>query len=132
MAKFKPGESGNPDGRPKGTPNRTTAQIKNLLNEFVSQNLDDIQEQYNKLDASEKLQFFEKVLRYVLPRQSSMAVDARLEDNREMDLSSMSTEELIQRAKAVSEIEKLHEERPDLAGMTTEELEELANKKKDD
>jgi hypothetical protein len=69
MAKFKKGESGNPNGRPKGTPNRTTTEIKELMNEFVSKNLDDLQQQYDELPAREKLQFFERVLKYVIPQQ---------------------------------------------------------------
>jgi hypothetical protein len=35
MGKYKKGQSGNPDGRPKGAVNRSTRQIKEILNENV-------------------------------------------------------------------------------------------------
>ena len=69
--RFKKGESGNPNGRPKGTTNRTTSEIKQLLTEFISENLDDLQKHYNELEAKEKLQFFERLIKYVLPQQQS-------------------------------------------------------------
>jgi len=89
MAKFKKGESGNPDGRPKGTPNRTTAQIKELLNQFVSMNLEDIQEQYDALDAREKLQFFERVLKYVVPQQQSYTENIDVSQLSESEIDSL-------------------------------------------
>jgi len=83
------GKTNNPDGRPKGTPNRTTAQIKELLNEFVSMNLEDIQEQYNQLEPREKLQFFERVLKYVVPQQQSYVENIDVSQLSESEIDSL-------------------------------------------
>ena len=75
MANFKPGQSGNPNGRPKGTKNKSTETIKRMLTDFISVNLDDLQEQYNQLEAKEKLMFFEKIVRFVVPQKTETKTD---------------------------------------------------------
>ena len=77
--------TGNP-GRPKGTPNKSTKEIKDLLNSFISDNLEDLQQQYNELDARDKLQFLERVLKYVLPQQREI--------QQNIDVSKLSEQEL--------------------------------------
>ncbi|MDA3910528.1 MAG: hypothetical protein PF448_04130 [Bacteroidales bacterium] len=69
---------GNP-GRPAGTPNKSTKQIKELLAEFVGTNVEDIQTEYNKLDSEKKLYFLEKVLKYVLPSQTKSFLEFETE-----------------------------------------------------
>ena len=59
----------NLSGRPKGSKNRTTKEIKEILTDFIVGDIDDLQKQYDMLPAREKLQFFEKVLKYIIPRQ---------------------------------------------------------------
>ena len=60
-------ENINKKGRPKGTPNKTTEEIRALLQEFLSKNLEDIQDSYNSLEAKDKLTFIDRLLRHVLP-----------------------------------------------------------------
>ena len=67
MKGFKKGQSGNPAGRPKGTPNKTTEEIRTILQDFLSKNLDGIQESYESLDAKEKLTFIDRLLKHILP-----------------------------------------------------------------
>lgn len=67
----KKGQTGNPAGRPKGSPNRTTAEIKELINQFISGNLDDLQTNYDALEPEKKLQFFRDLLKYVIPTKES-------------------------------------------------------------
>ena len=83
------GKTNNPDGRPKGTPNRTTSEIKELLNKFISENLEDIQEQYNQLEPREKLHFFERVLKYVVPQQQSYTENIDISQLSESELDSL-------------------------------------------
>ena len=68
---LKKGMTNNPNGRPKGTVNKTTKEIKKMLVEFIGGNLDDLQANYDKLEPEKKLQFFERVLKYVLPTQQA-------------------------------------------------------------
>ena len=78
------GKTGNPNGRPKGTPNRTTAQIKSLIVQFIDANIDTLQKDFNRLDARDRLAFFEKVLRYVIPTKQAS----------EININALSDEEL--------------------------------------
>ena len=64
---FEKGKSGNPKGRGKGTPNKTTEEVRGLVQSFIELNICDIQAQYDLLDPKEKLAFFERILKHVLP-----------------------------------------------------------------
>jgi hypothetical protein len=66
---FKKGQSGNPKGRPVGSKTRTTEEIRLALHEFINgkielKQLDDL---WNRLSPKEKAQFFDRLLRHVLP-----------------------------------------------------------------
>ena len=68
MARYKPGQSGNPSGRRKGTPNRTTEQLRAMVQEFIEVNIVSIQADYDQIKKpSEKLNFLVSLLKYVLP-----------------------------------------------------------------
>ncbi len=54
-------------GRPKGAKNRTTEQLRQLLLDFVNDNIEDLQASFDKLDHKDKLIFLERILKYVLP-----------------------------------------------------------------
>ncbi|MCB9074515.1 MAG: hypothetical protein H6552_03125 [Chitinophagales bacterium] len=64
---FKKNVSGNPKGKPKGAVNKTTRELREIINEFLSSNLDKIQDDYNQLEPKEKLLFIDKMLKHVLP-----------------------------------------------------------------
>ena len=68
MARFKPGQSGNPSGRTKGAKNRTTEQLRAAIQQIVENNIDSIQAEYDKIKKpSEKLNFLVSLLKLVLP-----------------------------------------------------------------
>jgi hypothetical protein len=55
-------------GRTKGTPNRTTNELRDLIKDFVNQNISTLQSSFNELTPKDKLQFFEKMLSYAIPK----------------------------------------------------------------
>ena len=63
-------------GRTKGTPNRTTAETKELIQNVVSNELDNITELLNKLEPKERIDAVIKLLPYIVPTQSEIAIDA--------------------------------------------------------
>jgi hypothetical protein len=68
MGKWKQGESGNKTGRPKGVRNKTTEQIRRTVSKFISGNLTKLQQDFDDLKTPrERLQFIEKMLKFILP-----------------------------------------------------------------
>ena len=69
MARFKPGESGNPAGRPRGTRNKTPEQIRKIiagvLSEYVSKDI--LISDLRKLDPKDRLQAIDRLIKHVLP-----------------------------------------------------------------
>ena len=56
-------------GRKKGTPNRTTAQMKEWVANFVNENFDGLQKDLEALKPQDRLEVIIKLLPYVIPKQ---------------------------------------------------------------
>ena len=67
-------------GRPKNSGNKSTAETKTLLHNIVGNQLDEVENLLSKLDPKEKLDAIIKLLPYVLPRQSEIAIDNKEEE----------------------------------------------------
>lgn len=63
----KKGHTNNPNGRPKGVPNKTTNELRGLLQSFIEQNLEQIQADYEGLEPYQRLTILERLLKFVLP-----------------------------------------------------------------
>ena len=63
MAVFKKGEG----GRPKGKPNRITAELREWISEFIHNNKEKIQHDFDSLEAKDRIMIFEKLLKFALP-----------------------------------------------------------------
>jgi len=66
MAKFEPGQSGNPSGRPLGAKNRSSEQLRDALRTFIDNNIEGLQAAYDSLKPAEKLRFINDVLKHVI------------------------------------------------------------------
>lgn len=69
-------------GRGKGTLNKSTAETKTLLHNIVGNQLDEVENLLMKLEPKEKLDAIIKLLPYVLPRQSEIAIESKEEEER--------------------------------------------------
>ena len=68
---FKKGQSGNPNGRKKGTPNKTTEEIRQAFQMLIESSLPDIQKwlkQVAKDNPEKALQIVEKYSDFILPK----------------------------------------------------------------
>lgn len=78
---FKKGVSGNPGGRRKGTPNKTTAEIKEIITRIVGNQLEHIERDLDiirKKDPAEAMRLSSKFIDYVIPKQTRMELEGEL------------------------------------------------------
>jgi len=61
-------------GRRKGTPNKSTVEMRDFVSKFVSANLTTLQTDFDQLEPKERLQFLEKLLGYTLPKFQSITM----------------------------------------------------------
>lgn len=74
LVPFKPGQSGNPN---RG-PNKVSTKVRESLIKFLEDNIDAVQESFDKLKPLEKLQFVANILPYVVPKLSSIESEANI------------------------------------------------------
>ena len=59
-------------GRQKGTPNKVTKDVRQLLNDIVQDNIANIENDLKKLNSKERLQIITGLLPYVVPKQTEI------------------------------------------------------------
>lgn len=69
------GQTNNPDGRPKGSQNKISGEVKMVLKSIVDQELEKLPERLNTLDDKERIEVLTKLLPYVLPKQHKVETD---------------------------------------------------------
>ncbi len=57
----------NRKGRPKGSPNKTVEEVRGLVQQFVENNLETLQADFEQLEPKDRLLFIERLLKHVLP-----------------------------------------------------------------
>ena len=65
---FPKGTSGNPKGRPRGAKTKIKGDILAQVKEFIENNMQSIQEDYDMLEPKEKMQFLIKLLEFAIPK----------------------------------------------------------------
>ena len=71
------GKTGNPNGRPKGSPNKTTQSVREWLTRLIDDNREQIRKDLAALEPKERLQVLEKFMQYTVPKMQS--VEARVD-----------------------------------------------------
>lgn len=64
---LKKGMTNNPNGRPRGKPNKSTDELREIVQKFLEDNLETMQKDYDSLKPVERLAFIEKLFKHVLP-----------------------------------------------------------------
>lgn len=65
------GKTGNPNGRPKGVPNKVTATIRSWLVNVINDNRQLFEQDLKNLDSKERLELLQKMLPYLMPKVES-------------------------------------------------------------
>ncbi len=69
------GKTGNPNGSPKGTPNKTITELKKWINKIISDNTKQLARDLNNMEPVERWRVVEKLLPYVIPKQQAVPSD---------------------------------------------------------
>ncbi len=73
-------------GRQKGTPNKATTEMRTWLKDFLDNNQAQIEKDFKALEPAQRLQMFERLLQYTLPKMQSV--------NASIDLNTLSEAQL--------------------------------------
>ena len=111
MAKYQKGQSGNPNGRPKGSTNEKTAYIRDWVISVIGSNGQRLQQNFPHLSRKEQWRVITQLLPYVLPRQHEAIVDASIDASMQVK----TPEPIIFRLVASKEdLEAIQKEIPDI------------------
>ena len=80
------GKTNNPNGRPKGTPNKITQDVRQWLSTVIDKNRRQMERDLKALEPKERLQMLEKLMQYVIPKQQAVSA--------EVDISTLTDEQL--------------------------------------
>lgn len=69
------GKTNNPNGRPKGTPNKITKSVRAFIVEVVNKNRRQVIKDLKALDPKDRLIMIEKLLQYIVPKQQAQTID---------------------------------------------------------
>lgn len=70
----KKGQTGNKTGRPKGVPNKSTNELRNIFQSLLEANLTTLQADLNKLDPKDRLSIIFKLAAFCLPTLQSQNI----------------------------------------------------------
>ena len=101
---FQKGQSGNKAGKPTGSVNKTTPDLRQWINNFIDDNREQIQDDWKQLEPKDRILLFEKLLKYSLPTLQATSLDFGFEKLSEQQLDEI-INSLIQKHEA-AEIKK--------------------------
>ena len=73
------GQTGNPNGRPAGSPNKVTSELKEWITDLINDNKDQFTSDLQEVDPDKRLAILERLFQYVLPKQQSISIEAQLQ-----------------------------------------------------
>lgn len=73
----------NRNGRPKGSQNKTTGDLRERITDLIEKNFKRIEQDFNKLDSEKRLIVLERYLKYCLPTLQAMNMNAEIKSTLE-------------------------------------------------
>lgn len=80
------GKTNNPAGRPRGTPNKITAELRSRIAFFLEGNWTRFEADYSSLEPFQRAQLFERLLPFVLPKLKEQDLNIQLQNLSDADL----------------------------------------------
>jgi len=72
---FIQGQSGNPNGKPLGTKNKTSNHLRELITDFLSENFEKVRDDFETLSPKERTKLYCDLLQYGLPKLQSVNLE---------------------------------------------------------
>lgn len=92
---FIKGKSGNQNGRTKGIPNKVTTNVRKLVSELIGNNLDKLQQDFDRLSPRDRVNATIKLLDFVLPKKFDLDVQAEISLKKFLELPVSKRNELL-------------------------------------
>lgn len=89
--KFQSGISGNKNGRPRGAVNKTTSALRERISDFLSNNFDQVQIDFDTLPAKDRAKLFVDLLPFALSSLKSVEITEHIREGGSMLLPDGST-----------------------------------------
>lgn len=74
------GHTNNPNGRPPGSKNKTTEEIRQIVKNLVSSNVKQLKKDLSELTPKERVEAVTKLLAFVLPKCTEIDLETTIED----------------------------------------------------
>ena len=99
-------------GRKAGTPNKTTANLRGWVKDFLTNNVEQIERDFKKLNPRDRVFLFEKLLKYTVPQLAATNVKTDLHKllSEAKESGSLSEDNLKRLAELIVEQHKVQEE----------------------
>ena len=76
---FRKGASGNPNGRPRGSKNKVSGNLRLMIADFLENNFQKVIRDFKKLPPKDRLKFYTDLLPYAAPKLSSTDMSVSFE-----------------------------------------------------
>jgi len=73
------GTTNNPKGRPKGTPNKVTGQLRESIADFIEGNFAEVVKTWQQMEPRDKLTFYRDLIQFVIPKMQSADITSHNE-----------------------------------------------------
>ncbi|MFN8347411.1 MAG: hypothetical protein U0X91_20570 [Spirosomataceae bacterium] len=69
------GQTNNPNGRPKGIPNKVNKDLKSRIAQIVENGFETVEADLKALEAKDRINTYLKLLEYIIPKQRETKID---------------------------------------------------------
>lgn len=84
---FKKGQSGNINGRSKGSKNRVTQSLRESIVSFLENNFDNVQTDFEILTPRDRVKFYLDLLQYGLPKLQTVQMETDFDNLTDTELN---------------------------------------------